>query len=54
MRVLLITLAALAIAGPFVRERLAYGDGSVASVAIVIDDSMSKTLETATRLRPAD
>ena len=41
VRVLLITLAALAIAGPFVRERLAYGDGSVASVAIVIDDSMS-------------
>ncbi|MEC7519744.1 MAG: VWA domain-containing protein [Myxococcota bacterium] len=40
-RVLLIALAALAVAGPFVRERLAYGDGSVASVAVVIDDSMS-------------
>ncbi|MCZ7687224.1 MAG: VWA domain-containing protein [Sandaracinaceae bacterium] len=41
VRVLLLALAALAIARPFFRVALAYGDGSVASVAIVIDDSMS-------------
>lgn len=41
VRVLLIAMAALAVARPFVDVTLAYGDGSVASVAIVIDDSMS-------------
>ncbi len=41
VRVLLIGLAAMALAKPFVRVGLAYGDGSVASVAIVVDDSMS-------------
>lgn len=41
LRVLLIAAAAIALAGPFFRVTLAYGDGSVASVAIVIDDSMS-------------
>lgn len=41
VRVLLLALAALAIARPFFRVALAYGDGSVASVAIVVDDSMS-------------
>ncbi|HJL20160.1 MAG TPA: VWA domain-containing protein [Sandaracinaceae bacterium LLY-WYZ-13_1] len=41
VRVLLVAMAALAIAGPFFRVALAYGDGSVASVAIVVDDSMS-------------
>lgn len=41
LRVLLVALAALAIAGPFFRTTLPYGDGSVASVAIVLDDSLS-------------
>lgn len=41
LRVVLVVLAALALAGPFAEEHLTYGDGRVASVAIVIDDSMS-------------
>jgi hypothetical protein len=41
VRVLLIAAAAIAVAGPFLRVTLAYGDGSVASVAIIVDDSMS-------------
>ncbi len=41
VRVALIAMAALAIARPFWRVTLAYGDGSIASVAIVVDDSMS-------------
>src|SRR5690606_23189868 len=41
VRIALIAIAALAIAKPFVRVTLAYGDGTVASVAIVVDDSMS-------------
>lgn len=41
VRVALVALAALALAGPFSRVELTYGDGRVASVAIVIDDSMS-------------
>ena len=40
-RVVLVALAALALAGPFFYVELSYGDGRVASVAIVIDDSMS-------------
>lgn len=41
VRVLLLAFAALALARPFVNVTLAYGDGSIASVAIVVDDSMS-------------
>lgn len=41
VRVLLVAAAAFAIAGPFVRVTLAYGDGTVASMAIVLDDSLS-------------
>ncbi|MCB9591751.1 MAG: VWA domain-containing protein [Sandaracinaceae bacterium] len=42
-RVLLVAALALAVAGPFLRVTLAYGDGTAASVAIVLDDSMSMT-----------
>lgn len=41
VRVLLIAAAAFAVARPFVNVTLAYGDGSIASVAIIVDDSMS-------------
>lgn len=41
VRVLLLALAAFAVARPFVNVTLAYGDGSIASVVIVVDDSMS-------------
>jgi hypothetical protein len=41
VRVLLLAAIAIGIAGPLLRVTLAYGDGSVASVAIVIDDSLS-------------
>lgn len=40
-RIALVALAAIALAAPFVTTTLAWGDGRVASVAIVIDDSMS-------------
>lgn len=40
-RILLLLMLAIAIAGPYRSERLAWGDGRVASLAIVIDDSMS-------------
>ena len=40
-RILLVTLLAIAVAAPYVEISLAYGDGRIASVAIVIDDSMS-------------
>ena len=40
-RIALIALAALALAAPYASATLAWGDGRVASVAIVIDDSMS-------------
>ncbi|MBW2461837.1 MAG: VWA domain-containing protein [Deltaproteobacteria bacterium] len=40
-RILLIVALAVAVADPFIEVRLAYGDGQAASVAIVIDDSMS-------------
>jgi hypothetical protein len=41
LRIGLVALAIMALAAPFVSARLQFGDGSVASVAIVIDDSMS-------------
>ncbi|MFK7990143.1 MAG: BatA domain-containing protein [Sandaracinaceae bacterium] len=41
VRVLLVAAAAVAIAGPFLRVTLAYGDGTVASMVIVLDDSLS-------------
>ncbi|UJR81152.1 vWA domain-containing protein [Sandaracinus amylolyticus] len=40
-RIALVALAALALAAPFATATLAWGDGRQASVAIVIDDSMS-------------
>ena len=40
-RIALVTLLAIAVAAPYVEVRLAYGDGRIASVAIVLDDSMS-------------
>lgn len=40
-RILLIAAIALAVADPYLTVRLAYGDGRLASVAIVVDDSMS-------------
>lgn len=41
VRVLLVAAFAFAVAGPFLSVTLPYGDGSVASIVIVIDDSMS-------------
>jgi hypothetical protein len=41
LRVSIVAIAAVALAAPFVSARFSFGDGSVASVAIVIDDSMS-------------
>jgi hypothetical protein len=41
VRVLLVAVAAVALASPFLLATLAWGDGRLASVAIVIDDSMS-------------
>ncbi|MCA9607652.1 MAG: VWA domain-containing protein [Myxococcales bacterium] len=40
-RVLLVAALALAIAGPYLSVTLPFGDGTAASVAIVLDDSMS-------------
>lgn len=45
LRVAIVAVAALALAAPFVSARFSFGDGSVASVAIVIDDSMSMMRE---------
>lgn len=42
-RILLVAALALALAGPYLRVTLAYGDGSLASVVVVLDDSMSVT-----------
>ncbi|MGE0790209.1 MAG: VWA domain-containing protein [Sandaracinaceae bacterium] len=42
-RILLVAALVIALAAPFVRIALAYGDGSAASVALVIDDSLSVT-----------
>jgi hypothetical protein len=41
LRIGLVALAIMALAAPFVSARLQFGDGNLASVAIVIDDSMS-------------
>ena len=41
VRIALISLAALAIATPYFAEQLSFGDGRLASAAIVIDDSLS-------------
>lgn len=48
-RILFVLLLALAIAGPYATERVAWGDGRVASVAIVLDDSMSMARSTGGR-----
>ncbi len=40
-RILLVVALAVAVADPYVTVQLAYGDGRLASVAIVLDDSMS-------------
>lgn len=40
-RIAIVVLACMAIAAPFVSARLTFGDGRIASAAIVIDDSMS-------------
>lgn len=42
-RVLLVAAIAVAISGPYWNVTLPYGDGSAASVVIVLDDSMSMT-----------
>jgi hypothetical protein len=41
VRVLIVVAAAVGLAGPYRTERLAYGDGRLATVAIVVDDSAS-------------
>lgn len=41
VRILLVMVAALAVAAPVRYRALAYGDGGVASVALVLDDSLS-------------
>jgi hypothetical protein len=40
-RVVVMAILAMAVAGPFVRSQLPWGDGRLTSVAIVLDDSMS-------------
>lgn len=45
LRIAIVAFSVIAVAAPFVSARLRFGDGSVASVAIVIDDSMSMTRE---------
>ena len=46
LRIAAVALAAIALAGPFVVDRLAYGDGSALSVVIVVDDSASMAQRT--------
>ena len=41
VRIAILSLLALALASPYAITRVAFGDGQVSSVAIVIDDSMS-------------
>lgn len=41
LRILLVATLALAVAAPFVESEVAYGNGALASVAVVVDDSMS-------------
>jgi hypothetical protein len=43
LRVGIVVAACIAIAAPYVSARLTFGDGRIASAAIVIDDSMSMT-----------
>lgn len=45
LRIAIVAVAAIALSAPFVSARFSFGDGSVASVAIVIDDSMSMLRE---------
>lgn len=47
LRIAAVVLAVLALSGPFVVDRLAYGDGSALSVVLVVDDSasMARALE---------
>jgi hypothetical protein len=45
LRIAIVAVVAIALAAPFVSARFSFGDGSVASVAIVIDDSMSMLRE---------
>jgi hypothetical protein len=40
-RIALVAIAAVALGAPYVTSALAWGDGRLTSVAIVIDDSMS-------------
>lgn len=46
VRVAAVIAATLALAGPFLVDRLAYGDGSALSVVLVIDDSASMARRT--------
>lgn len=48
VRIALVSVAALALSGPYANVSLAFGDGRVMSVAIVIDDSMSMSRTTGT------
>jgi hypothetical protein len=41
VRIALVALASLALAAPFVSARLSFGDGQIANVLVVIDDSLS-------------
>jgi hypothetical protein len=41
VRIALVALASIALAAPFVSARLSFGDGQVANVLVVIDDSLS-------------
>jgi hypothetical protein len=41
LRIGIVALAALSLATPYVRSRLSFGDGRLASVVLVIDDSLS-------------
>jgi hypothetical protein len=45
LRIAIVIVGTLALTAPFVTARLTFGDGTVASAAIVIDDSMSMTRE---------
>lgn len=47
LRIAAVALAVLALSGPFLVDRLAYGDGSALSVVLVVDDSasMARALE---------
>jgi len=53
-RVLFLVLLVLALSAPFVHARLSWGDGRQASVAIVIDDSMSMSRRAGTETALAE